>query len=166
MPSHTPTVKHLPTGSGRSFALMGSVLTLKHEPADNADALMAFEHHCPPGLGVPPHSERNHEAFYMLEGTLEVAVDSETYRLKAGDFLSIPPGIVHALHNPGPGPMRVLTIVAPGSGHERFFTSVGEAIDDPANPPQATAPPDFERVSLIAHQCGIDFLPPEGENHA
>lgn len=163
MQSRATTVQHLPAGSGRSFALMGSVLTFKDEPAQNEDALMAFEHQCPSGLGVPPHSERNHEAFYVLEGTLEVEADGDHYRLEPGDFLGIPPGIVHSLHNPGPGCMRVLTIVSPGSRHERFFTTLADPIDDPASPPQPTAPPDFERVSRIAHECGIDFLPPPDE---
>jgi quercetin dioxygenase-like cupin family protein len=156
-------VKHLPAGSGRCFALMGSALTFKDEPADNGDALMAFEHHCPPGLGVPAHSERNHEAFYVLEGALEVEADGERYRLTPGDFLSIPRGTIHALHNPGPDPARVLTIVAPGSGHERFFTTLGEPLEDPANPPQMTTAPDFERVSRIAQECGIGFLPPAAD---
>ncbi len=132
MNADTTHVKYLPAGRGRSFALMGSSLTFKDEPADNGDALMAFEHRCPPGLGVPPHSERNHEAFYVLEGTLEVQAADESYRLGPGAFLSIPPGVIHSLHNPGPEPMRVLTIVAPGSGHERFFTTLGDPIEDPA----------------------------------
>jgi len=164
--SHTTTVKHLPAGSGRSFALMGSALTFKTEPAENDDTLLAFEHDCPAGLGVPLHKERNHEAFYVLEGTLEVDADGERYRLELGDFLSVAPGTIHALHNPGPSRARVLTMVAPGSGHVRLFTTLGEPIEDPANPPHATTPPDFERVSRIAHECGIDFLPPEGDDDA
>lgn len=162
--SRTSTIKHLPAGRGPSFALMGSALIFKDEPEDNGDAFMAFEHHCPAGLGVPPHTERNHEAFYVLEGTLHVDAEGEHYRLGPGDFLSIPPGVTHALINPGPAALRVLTIVAPGSGHERFFTTLGEPIEDPANPPQATPPPDFERVSQIARDCGIEFLPPGGND--
>jgi quercetin dioxygenase-like cupin family protein len=154
-----PDVKHLPAGSGRAFALMGSSLTFKDEPADNGDALMAFEHRCPPGQGVPPHTEQNHEAFYVLEGTLEVEADGERYRLGPGAFLSMRPGVIHSLHNPGPGAMRVLTIVAPGSQHERFFSTLGEPIDDPANPPsQPSEPPQFERVQQVAHECGMEFL--------
>ena len=56
---------------------MGSSSTFKYEPETNGDALLAFEHLCPPGLGVPAHTERNHEAFYVLEGTLEVEVDGD-----------------------------------------------------------------------------------------
>jgi len=112
-------------------------------------------------LGVPAHRERNHEAFYVLDGTLEVTADGEAHRLEPGDFLSVPPGTTHALRNPGPAHARVLTVVAPGSGHERFFTMLGEPLEDIRNPLQVAAPPDFDRVSRIARECGIDFLPPQ-----
>jgi quercetin dioxygenase-like cupin family protein len=156
------TVKHLPANGGRAFALMGSSLTFKYEPDDNGDALMLFEHRMPPTLSVPPHTEQNHEAFYVLEGTLEIEVGGgeSYYRLGPGDFLSIRPGVLHALHNPGPGTMRTLTLVSPGSQHARFFSTLGEPIDDPTNPPQPSGPPDFERVQHVARECGMEFLPP------
>ncbi len=163
----TAEVKYLPPGSGRAFALMGSTLTFKDEAGENGDALLLFEHRCPPGDGVPPHSEKNHEAFYGLDGTLEVEAAGQHHRLQPGAFLSIQPGVVHSLHNPGPGWATVLTIVSPGSQHERFFSTLGEAIDDPANPPPPTQPATFERVAQIGHSCGIDFLPPPaGDSHA
>src|SRR6478672_3009051 len=109
---------------------MGSSLTFKNEPEQNGSEPMLFEHMMPAGLGVPPHRERNHEAFYVLEGTLEVEADAERYRLGPGDFLSIEPGVVHALHNPGPGRIRVLTLVSPGSQHASFFSTLGSPIDD------------------------------------
>jgi len=108
----------------------------------------------------PPHSEKTHEAFYGLDGILEVEVGGQRYRLEPGAFLSIQPGVVHSLHNPGPDWARVLTIVSPGSQHDRFFSTLGEPIEDPANPPQPSEPPSFERVQQVAHSCGMDFLPP------
>lgn len=161
MASATTNVKHLPAGSGRAYALMGSTLTFKDEPGDNDGALLAFEHRCPPGLGVGPHTERNHEAFYVLEGTLEVEADGEHYRLDAGDFLSIRPGVLHSLHNPGPDEMRVLTLVAPGSQHVRFFSTLGMPVDDSAKPPRPDEPLDLERVQQVARECGMQFFPPE-----
>ncbi len=162
MEAKETTFKALSSGEGRSVALMGSAITFKYEPEDNGDALLAFEHLCPPGLGVPAHSEHNHEAFYVLEGTLEVEIAGEVNRLGAGDFLGLEPGVVHSLHNPGPGPMRVLTMVSPGGGHARFFSTLGEPIEDPANPPQPTGPPDLDRVLRVGAECGIEFLAPEG----
>ena len=157
------SVRHLPAGTGRAFGLMGSSITFKDEPEATGDALLLFEHMMPAGLGVPPHEERNHEAFYVLEGTLEVSVQGERYLLGPGDFLAIPPGVVHALDNPGPGPMRVLTLVSPGSQHARFFSTLGRPIDDPRHPPAPDASPDVARVLEVGHACGIDFLPPPAE---
>ena len=49
----------------------------------------------------------------MLEGTLEVEADGQRYRLGPDDFLSLRPGVLPALHNPGPGWNRALTLVSP-----------------------------------------------------
>jgi quercetin dioxygenase-like cupin family protein len=155
-------VKHLPENGGRAFAFLGHSLSFKAEPEDTDDALFLFEHRMPPTLGVPAHTERNPEAFYVLEGTLEVEADGEHYRLGPGEFLSLRPGVVHSLHNPGPGMMRILTLITPASGHARFFSTLGEPIEDPSNPPAPDGPPDFERMATVGRECGIEFLsPPE-----
>ena len=100
----------------------------------------------------------------MLEGTLEVEADGEHYRLGPGEFLSLRPGVVHSLHNPGPGMMRILTLITPASGHAHFFSTLGEPIEDPSNPPAPDGPPDFERMATVGRECGIEFLPPPEAN--
>jgi quercetin dioxygenase-like cupin family protein len=160
-------VKHLPANGGPAFANFGQTISFKAEPQDTDDALLLFEHWMPPTLGVPAHTERNYEAFYVLEGTLEVEADGERYRLGPGEFLGMRPGVVHSLHNPGPGMMRILTLVSPGSQHARFFSTLGESIEDPSNPPQLSGPPgieDIERMAVVGHECGIEFLPPPEPN--
>ena len=150
-------VKHLRAGGGRTFAHLGTAISFKDEPADNGDALLLFEMRMPAGNGVPPHTERNHEAFYVLDGTLEVQAGRETYRLTSGDFLAVSPGVLHALRNAGPGWVRALTWVSPGSQHVRFFETLGEPIDDPTDPPQPSGPPDVEALTRVALECGMDF---------
>ena len=167
MPSTMANVKHLPENGGRAFAILGNSISFKAEPEDTDDALFLFEHRMPPTLGVPAHTERNYEAFYVLEGTLEVEADGERYKLGPGEFLGMRPGVVHSLHNPGPGMMRILTLVSPGSQHARFFSTLGESIEDPNNPPQLSGPPgieDIERMAAVGHECGIEFLPPPEPN--
>ena len=79
MPAAATNVKHLPANGGRAFTLLGDSITFKDEPDDNGNALLLFEHWMPPTFGVPAHTERNNEAFYVLEGTLEVeATESAT----------------------------------------------------------------------------------------
>jgi mannose-6-phosphate isomerase-like protein (cupin superfamily) len=157
--STSPAVRHLPAGTGRAFSVLGDSLTFKSEPADATQPLL-FEHMLPETLGVPRHTEAGHEAFYVLEGTLEVEVEGTLYRLGRGDFLGMPPGVPHALRNPGPGPMRALTLVTPGGRHSRFFATVGRPIDDPSAPPPLDAPPDVERLVTVGRECGIEFMPP------
>jgi quercetin dioxygenase-like cupin family protein len=164
MPSTMAKVKHVPANGGRAFALLGQTLSFKAEPEDTDDTLLLFEHWMPPTLSVPAHTERNHEAFYVLEGTLEVEADGERYRLGPGEFLSLRPGIVHSLHNPGPGMMRTLTLVTPASQHARFFSTLGEPIDDPSTPPAPGEPPDYERLAAVGRECGIEFLSPPEPN--
>lgn len=154
------SVKHLAAKEGRCFAHLGVSICFKDEPADNRDSLLLFECRMPAGSGVPPHTEGNHEAFYVLEGTLEVEADGRTYSLGAGDFLGIEPGVRHSLHNPGPGFNSALTWVSPGSQHVRFFETLGEPIDDPLDPPQPSGPPDVEELVAVAAECGMDFSPP------
>jgi quercetin dioxygenase-like cupin family protein len=164
MPSTMANVKHLPQNGGRAFANLGQTISCKAEPEDTDDALFLFEHRMPPTLGVPAHTERNYEAFYVLEGTLEVEADGEHYRLGPGEFLSLRPGVVHSLHNPGASMTRILTLVSPGSQHARFFSTVAEPVEDPTNPPQPSKPPDFERMATVGRECGIEFLPPPEAN--
>jgi quercetin dioxygenase-like cupin family protein len=67
--------------------------------------------------GPGPHFHKLHvDAFYVLEGELEFTVGTETLRAGAGTSVAIPPGIVHAFTNPGPGGARYLNIHAPDSG--------------------------------------------------
>jgi quercetin dioxygenase-like cupin family protein len=153
------SVKHLPAREGRCFAHLGVSINFKDEPSHNGDSLLLFECRMPQDAGVPPHTERNHEAFYVLEGTLEVEADGETYALGAGDFLAIEPGVLHALHNPGPGWNLALTWVSPGSQHVRFFERLGQPIDDPLSPPEPSGPPDVEELVAVAAECGMDFRP-------
>src|SRR5919199_217771 len=139
MPSMA-NVKHLQANGGRAFANWGQTVSFKAEPEETDDTLLLFEHLMPPTLGVPAHTERNYEAFYVLEGTLEVEADGERYGLGPGEFLSMRPGVVHSLHNPRPGMMGILPLVSPGSHHPRFFPPLGpplgDPIEDPSTPPQ------------------------------
>lgn len=150
-------VTYLPENAGRAFAHLGTSITFKDEPAANGDALLLFEMRMPAGNGVPPHTERNHEAFYVLEGTLEVEAAGTPYRLDPGAFLAIEPGVLHRLHNPGPGWVRALTWVSPGAQHVAFFERLGQPIDDPLDPPQPEGPPDVAELVAVAAECGMDF---------
>jgi mannose-6-phosphate isomerase-like protein (cupin superfamily) len=160
MASKTARVQHTPANHGRAFAIMGSVLTFKNDPAAAGDTLI-FEHRERPGGFIPPHREPNSESFYVLEGSLEVDVEGQTYELRPGDFLDLPSGVQHSLRNAGSDWNRVLTSVTPGAAHVRFFSAVGEPIE-PGGTPAEPAKTDVGRMVAAARENGIEFAPPPG----
>ncbi len=83
--------------------------------------------------GTGPHFHKLHvDAFYVLEGQLEFTLGTETLAAGAGTSVAIPPGIVHAFTNPGPGGARYLNIHAPDSGFAELLRrrNRGEQFDE------------------------------------
>ena len=69
-----------------------------------------------PPLHIHPDTE---QVFYILEGTAELSIGSETaqtFRVKPGDVVRIPPDTWHSIANDGCVPVRYLSIDAfPGA---------------------------------------------------
>jgi uncharacterized cupin superfamily protein len=95
---------------------------VKAGAADGDGQLTLFEASLPPGyLGPPLHlHRRTAEAFFVLEGTLEVIVGKDRALLDTGGFALAPPGVRHTFANPGETEARCLVSAAPG-GIERLI---------------------------------------------
>ena len=63
--------------------------------------------------------DRHLEAFYVLEGALEVTVGGRSWRAGTGAWVQIPPGVPHAVALEGPS--RVLNVHAPACGFGAFL---------------------------------------------
>ena len=85
-----------------------------------------LEYEVGPGYEGPgPHyHERHVDSFYVLEGELEFTVAGETVRAGAGTFVLVPPGVVHAFTNRGPGHARFLNVHAPETGFVDYLRAV------------------------------------------
>jgi uncharacterized cupin superfamily protein len=68
----------------------------------------------PPGKRpFPYHAHRgNEEMFFVLEGEGSIRIDGETHKLRAGDFVSLPPGrdAAHQIVNDSDAPLRYLAV--------------------------------------------------------
>ena len=72
--------------------------------------LNAFE----PGQEHALHAHAGQDKLYfVLEGSGIVQVGEETQLLSAGDAALAPSGVLHSIHNPGPGRLVVMAILAP-----------------------------------------------------
>ena len=78
------------------------------------------------GGGPPQHIHHaEEEAFYVLEGEVDIKIGDETIRGTVGSFVVVPRGTVHTFWNVGQVPAKLLTIFSP-PGFEQFFFDVGD----------------------------------------
>lgn len=56
---------------------------------------------------------QSHHFLYLIQGQIELTVGEETRRIRAGDFVTIPPGSVHAMQRVGTAEALFLDIASP-----------------------------------------------------
>jgi quercetin dioxygenase-like cupin family protein len=67
-----------------------------------------------PGDQAPPHiHHQSDEAFYVLEGQLEVLTGEERTIYQTGELAFVSAGTVHTFANRGPDDCRMLVIMTP-----------------------------------------------------
>ena len=151
----TPTV--LPPGEGRAIWQLGNRFTLKAGGEQTQGRLAVLEQVCggaPPPLHV--HA-RDHEAFYVLDGSVDLYLGDDVHSVGAGAFCLVPPGTPHTFASTSPEPARMLLLVAP-SGFEAFLAEVERAF------PEADGMPAPEAVGPvlggIAEPYGVEITGP------
>jgi mannose-6-phosphate isomerase-like protein (cupin superfamily) len=105
--------------------------------------------YAPGDEGPDLHIHRHHaDAFWVLEGTIGVALGPEERELPAGSFVLIPPEVVHTFRNPGPGRGRYLNLHAPGMGFDEYLRGRAEFDQEP--PPADGGRPASEAIVLAS----------------
>jgi mannose-6-phosphate isomerase-like protein (cupin superfamily) len=89
-----------------------------------------------PGSAAPLHIHHNEaEAFYVVEGEIELTCGEQTLVASAGDFVYAPKDVPHKYAVVGGRPARVLLIFS-RPGFEEFFAEGGTPLGQPpAGPP-------------------------------
>jgi quercetin dioxygenase-like cupin family protein len=151
---------HVPPGEGKKLWVTDELMTFKASGEDTGGAYSLTDSMVPPRSGPPPHvHHREDEAFWVLEGELEVLVGESRFRAGAGSFVHLPRGVLHSYRNVGAGSARFLTLVVP-AGLEKFFEAVGKpGTEDPSSPPPF-GEEDIDRLLAIAPKYGVEIPPP------
>ena len=119
----------LANGEGERLWFISSEITIKATAASTGGDLFLMETHVPADFTPPLHVHHDeHEAFYVLEGELDIVCGSERYRAGTGAFAFLPSGIAHTFRVIEEA--RVLTIAVPG-GIEGFFCGAGRPAEGP-----------------------------------
>ncbi|HZC34654.1 MAG TPA: cupin domain-containing protein [Chthoniobacterales bacterium] len=114
---------------GRSVSLGGMEVVFKVSGAHTGGAFAVVEHPIEPGRLVLPHvHHREDEYSYVLEGTIGARVGDHEIIAGPGSYVMKPRGLMHTFWNAGPGPARLLEVIAP-AGFETYFIELAEAGD-------------------------------------
>ena len=75
-----------------------------------------------PGMATTPHHHKvTEEIYYILTGTADMTLGTETRPVGPGDAIAIPPGMRHTIRNTGGGELVFLCTCAPGYEHTDTF---------------------------------------------
>ncbi|MFC0216929.1 cupin domain-containing protein [Pseudochelatococcus lubricantis] len=85
-----------------------------------------------PGSFVPTHvHETQDEILHILEGVMEFELEGRTINAGAGDTVSLPMGIAHALYNRSDALARALVVVSPTGRMYDYMIAIS-GLSDPA----------------------------------
>jgi mannose-6-phosphate isomerase-like protein (cupin superfamily) len=101
----------------------GATLWLLADGSDCCGALGANRIRLEPGTaGAKSHyHEHSAEAFYVLEGVLEMVIDGEQVLLGKGDYAVVPAGVVHSFAAASDTVADTFVTVAPGVDRFEYF---------------------------------------------
>ena len=132
-------------GEGTKLNILGQTYYLKAW----CESTFAFETNSEPGQHVPVHIHPTQDEFILVqEGELDLKLDGEWSKARAGDLVRMPKGIPHGYFNKSDKPTKALFWVSPAGKLKELF----EELHDMS---------DVETVVKISAEHDVDFLPPE-----
>ncbi|MFJ3369598.1 cupin domain-containing protein [Pseudomonas sp. NPDC086251] len=113
------------------------------------DLSKPFEMHIQEGVqggGPPLHFHPWDEAFYVIEGRVEVTVEGKSTTVSSGGYVHIPGGAIHAYKNISATAKMIGVVSDPRGG--QFFAAMD----------QLNVPEDLSRIVEVAERYGVTFL--------
>lgn len=138
----------LEPGKGDRFTVLESVFTTKATGKDTKGAWAFYEITDKAHSGPPLHTHPWDEAFYILEGEVEMQINQETMVATPGYFVNIPGDTPHAFQVLSPT-ARFIVVISPADATE-FYEEMGRYIN--------TTPPDLEKFQAIAQKHGVRLV--------
>ena len=92
------------------------------------------------------------EAFYILEGTVELTCGAENVIARPGDFVYTPKDVAHKFTVLGDKAARLLMMFS-RPGFEMFFAEGGSTIEQPA-----VGAPDAARLRRLVEKYDMELL--------
>ncbi len=142
-------------GEGRVIQVPGHAITYKATAEETGGAYSLLEVVLT-GDGPPQHIHKaEEEAFYVLEGEVNIKIGEQTIRGTIGTFVLIPRGTVHTFWNAGPTPAKLLVIFSPPGFEQAFVEVWGEREEEEMD--NATY---IERLMAVSEKYNQEIVGP------
>ena len=148
---------------GPSVSLLGDTyrIIIGGEQTNGAYALVDML--IPTNGGPPPHSHvKFQEAFYLIDGQIEVITKEKKYSATKGSYVNIPfNGPVHKFANKTDKTTHMLCLITP-AGMEKMFEELGKPVATGTFlplPPMTSE--EQKRIQSIAEKYGQKLYPPD-----
>jgi quercetin dioxygenase-like cupin family protein len=142
----------------------GERIVLLQTAADTNGQLLEFELLLGPGGRVPsghvhPHQE---ERFTVLDGLMRFRLGGRAVMVKAGDSVTVRPGVAHAFANAGSGPARLRVEVRPALKMEVLLEAAAALSRERTGMPLGLPRPLDLALFLreFETEVAVPFLPP------
>lgn len=168
----------LPTAYARTanvdstYAYMGSLMTFLAKGSDTGGRFALMEYLTKPGNEPPPHvHEREHELYFVLEGTMRFYCEDMVLDIGAGDVVFLPQGKARAFNCTSDVVRTLIFVQAIGRdavGLDNYFLAMGESAASMLLPEAAVtyAVDDPERAIRAGASTGIRILSPSETRRA
>jgi quercetin dioxygenase-like cupin family protein len=148
---------------GPSVSVVGDTYRIVIGSKQTNGAYALIDMLIPPKGGPPPHSHTKfQEAFYIIDGEIEVITKEKRYTATKGSYVNIPfDGPVHKFTNKTHKTAHILCLITP-AGMEKMFLEIGKpvAADTFLPTPQMT-PKEQKQFQSIAEKYGQKLYPPD-----
>ncbi|MEM9317412.1 MAG: cupin domain-containing protein [Pseudomonadota bacterium] len=129
-----------------------NILGQIYYPKAHCDSTFAFETNSEPGQFVPVHVHAGQDEFILVqEGELDLKLDGEWVKAKAGDVVRMPMGVPHGYFNKSDKPCRALFWVSPAGQLKELFDELNDLTD-------------IDEAVRISAEHGVEFLPPDAND--
>ncbi|WP_305988488.1 cupin domain-containing protein [Roseibium sp. MMSF_3544] len=140
-----------PNGEGFNGVTL-NILGQTYYPKAWCESTFAFETNSMPGQFVPVHVHPTQDEFILVqEGELDLKLDGQWVKARAGDLVRMPKGVPHGYFNKSESPCRALFWVSPAGKLKELFDELHEMTD-------------VEAVVRVSAEHDVDFLPPEAND--
>jgi quercetin dioxygenase-like cupin family protein len=150
----------------QTFIVLGVLLQFLTTPEQINDQICVMRATVLSGVEIPLHSHADLEIFYVLNGSIEVfqaeGQSAGWQTVTAGEVVSIPGNVRHALRNTSPSPITSITV----SKQElySFFRELARPFD-PNRPPAPPTPEEMQQLFRVAEKYEYWLASPD-ENAA